>query len=958
MMSRSALPLLLALQALAAPLLAQAPAAPPAPEASLAGSLATAPDEAARQALLAGITVSPALVQAVVDEAQGGLGRGDVDRALDLYGLAERLARQIDDQPGLAAALHGQGESHRVRGEYPAARALFEQGLELARAASATFVEGRLLAGLGLVAEWQGDLDGSLHLHEQSLQRFEAAGSLRGQALATNNIASIYATLGEPEESLPRFAQVLELARRAADGLLEGRALNNIGYTLLRLGRYSEAYGYLQTALEQAERSQRRPSAILALHNPGDLHVRQGDPERGLAYYRQGLELARETGLQQALANAEADVGQALGALEEHAEARAAFERSLALFTELEDLRGQASAVTGLAVARGELGDCAGAMPDFERALGLAEQAGAAEERGFALNEKADCELRLGRAQAALVTIRQALDLWRGSGADRDSYRRGLVLAGRAEQVLGQVQAARASFVEAAAIVEELRAGLAGGETTRERFLAERTDPYLALAELSLASGQTNEALAFVERSKGRVLLDVLAAGRIRVDKRLTPEQRSAEQSLERRLAELGRDLRHERQRRQPDPGQLAGLEQRLGQARQARQDFVTRLYAEHPGLRTLRGDVAPLAPADLLELAPDARTALAEYTLGPAGVSLFVVTREQGEPRLSVHRLGPVRDVARDVRELRRRLAARDLEAIALATRLYRRLLQPAEAQLVGRTRLVLIPDGVLWELPFQALSPRPGRYLVEERSLSYAPSLTVLREMQRHRHAPLPGPPSLLAFGNPTLGEAQKRQGLALLGGETLAPLPEAERQVHELARLYGSASSRVYVGSEASESRAKAEASRYRVLHFATHGLLDGSDPLYSQLVLASPGPGDAEDGLLEAREILELDLTADLAVLSACETGRGRVSAGEGLIGLSWAFFVAGVPTTVVSQWKVEAGSTAALMLAFHRELRAGRGQAEALQRAMRELLRQPQWRQPFFWAGFAVMGDGG
>jgi CHAT domain-containing protein len=313
---------------------------------------------------------------------------------------------------------------------------------------------------------------------------------------------------------------------------------------------------------------------------------------------------------------------------------------------------------------------------------------------------------------------------------------------------------------------------------------------------------------------------------------------------------------------------------------------------------------------------------------------------------------------VTRDVRELRRRLAARDLEAVALASRLYRRLLQPAEAQLAGRSRLVVIPDGVLWELPFQALSPRPGRYLIEERSLSYAPSLTVLREMQRHRHAPLPGAPALLAFGNPTLGETQKRRGLALMGGETLAPLPEAERQVRELARLYGSAASRVYVGPEASEARAKAEAPRARVLHFATHGLLDGADPLYSQLVLAAPGPADTEDGLLEAREILELDLSADLAVLSACETGRGRVSAGEGLIGLSWAFFVAGVPTTVVSQWQVEAGSTAALMLAFHRELRAGHGQAEALQRAMRELLRRPQWRQPFFWAGFAVMGDGG
>src|SRR5262249_23275751 len=137
-----------------------------------------------------------------------------------------------------------------------------------------------------------------------------------------------------------------------------------------------------------------------------------------------------------------------------------------------------------------------------------------------------------------------------------------------------------------------------------------------------------------------------------------------------------------------------------------------------------------------------------------------------------------------------------------------------------------------------------------------------------------------------------------------------------------LYGARQSKVYTGAEAREERVKAEAPGYRVLHFATHGILDTTSPMYSHLVLSQQADHSEEDGLLEAWEVMDLDLNADVVVLAACETARGRVSAGEGLIGMSWAFFVAGSPTTVASQWKVESTSTTQLMLEFHRNLKAG------------------------------------
>jgi CHAT domain-containing protein len=218
------------------------------------------------------------------------------------------------------------------------------------------------------------------------------------------------------------------------------------------------------------------------------------------------------------------------------------------------------------------------------------------------------------------------------------------------------------------------------------------------------------------------------------------------------------------------------------------------------------------------------------------------------------------------------------------------------------------------------------------------------------------------LLALGNPLVGTGTVKGAAPALRDDKLDPLPEAEQEVKALGRLYGTSHSKVYVGAEAGEDRVKSEAGQAAILHFATHGTLNNSSPMYSHLALARGGAG--EDGLLEAWELMQLDLKADLAVLSACETARGRVGAGEGMIGLSWAMFIAGVPSIVVSQWKVESAGTRDLMVSFHRALisKPGAGKAkptkaEALRQAALRLMKNPETSHPFYWAGFVLVGDG-
>jgi CHAT domain-containing protein len=254
------------------------------------------------------------------------------------------------------------------------------------------------------------------------------------------------------------------------------------------------------------------------------------------------------------------------------------------------------------------------------------------------------------------------------------------------------------------------------------------------------------------------------------------------------------------------------------------------------------------------------------------------------------------------------------------------------------------------LWNVPFQALVDGAGKYLLEDYAISYAPSLSVWREMKR-KSSGAASPTTLLALGNPLL--TVKAAGSVSPAED--CPLPGAEQEVTAIAALTGSGQSRVLIGRQASEAAFRASAANYRTLHLATHGILDNQQPLYSYLRLARTGPAPDTDGRLEAHEILEMSLNADLAVLSACHTADGKISAGEGIVGMSWAFFVAGCRATVVSQWAVNSEATAALMAHFYRGLAQGQTPAQALRGASLALRQEARYRQPFYWAGFVLLG---
>jgi len=383
--------------------------------------------------------------------------------------------------------------------------------------------------------------------------------------------------------------------------------------------------------------------------------------------------------------------------------------------------------------------------------------------------------------------------------------------------------------------------------------------------------------------------------------------------------------------------------------------------------LKTLRGEGKPFDVARAASLLNDTETALLDYAETDENVYLFAFTRTGGRARsrrpassLKIYVIGVDRgDLYARVTKFQEAISSRSDAAQAQARELYDLMLKPAQEQIAARKHLVFAPDAVSWNLPFQALRTEDGRYLIENYAVSYAPSLTALSAISALRARPRPrrpAPPSLLAIVNPALSPAMETRIKSILPAELPGQTPDAQTEVDELSKLYGERRVAVLVGPGASEDRMKAEAGKYDLLHLDVRSVLNETAPLFSFAALSSNAEAK-EDGALEVREIFDLDLKTDLAVISASELAWPRAGAMRSMTGLTWAWFVAGCPATVVSRWRTDESFD--LALEFHRRIIPSwrkESKARTWQAAVQQSLSREERRHPYFWAGFSVLGD--
>lgn len=913
---------------------------------------------------------------------------GAFTEARTQWEAALRMTLQVGDSAGAAEILTSLGLVSRRLGEYPEARRFGEEGLALKLRLGMGAALFRSYNALGLTAEDEGRLGDAASLFGLAAESAAAVGDSLDVAKAAFNMARVHAERGEPGPARAGFARLLDAATAAGDTLLVGRALVNLGMMSIREGDPVPAVSSLERARDMARLSSDVEAEENALGQLATAYLLLGEPQRAFAALDTALELAVRHGMKRQEGEDLKLLGDLYALAGDHRRALDHYHRgSLAL--------------AGLELPE-EMGNLLRAQAESFRALGASDSAGVRATRADSLHatagfresrfhdvlllaeiaaeakRNAEAGDYLDRAQAIATsmgsgahTARWAVAsarIWERAGepdsvlsvlarAEDDLPRLGSVdgwepdaLRARAHARLERTEAAVAAGRSAVAGIERVRLAY-GAPELRTALTASRSDVYGELVVNLLRLGRVADAFEVADAARGRALLEHLGAARSELAQGPagTLDVLRARELL-RRIDELVARLESIRPGGQGSRAVEEGLEGDVRKALESARSEYEALAARVA--RVPDAAILGVSPARLPEvrgaLAPG--EALLEFMVSEARLDLFVVTRD-GIRSVTV----PVSsdDLSQRVRlaiDLVSRPPGGGYPDPVLAS-LHGTLVAPAEGEglLAGISRLVIVPHGALVYLPFAALLDEAGSPMVERYAILHLASAAALPAL-RGRPLPAPG----------TVGPAT-----------VLAPfpreLPASRREAREVAGILGAPPQGVLVGAAATEAALRRSLAAPGVVHLATHGVMNEANPMFTRLELRAGsaedrgGTGQPGDGRLEVREILALEVAANLVYLSGCETGRAGAWAshfarGEDYATLAQAFLYAGARNVTATLWRISDPAAAVFAGRFHEAL-LDRDPVEALASAQRALRRDPRYADPYYWAAYQLTGAG-
>jgi CHAT domain-containing protein/Tfp pilus assembly protein PilF len=922
---------------------------------------------------------------------RGREGQEAESLALEKARQAFSLWEKVGDGWGEVEALTEIASIHSREGKPQEALAWYEKALAKARASGYSEGEASALANMAYCHRQLKSYDESVALYGQALEKWREIGSVSEQGFMFQGLGRVYYRKGDYDRALSAFQESLRLDREARDLDQQADALTGIGAIHFTRGDLSDALRAFEEALELSRAVGDTSGELLSEGNIAGIYTRRGQLQKAVEIYAGLVGRVKPQGegvLFNNLGAAYLDLGDTERALEN-------YERSRAAYRATQDADGEAAALIAIGRARQGLGDPRAALKEYEAAQGLIR-----EESWDLPHFVGLARLALGEAEKARQSLERALEIARASGS-RSREAQTLLALGSAHRALGQTGAgiesftrvialgteiqypsvvapalleratalrddgrladAKADVEKAVEIIESTRRNIAG-QQIRTGYFSSRRNYYDVYIDLLMRLGQPAAALAVSERAHARGMLDLLAEGRIDVSQGLSPDLKQEQDELSDELSKAQALLRESK----PGTDQARERGQQVEALYERLEELDWKARAQNP--RYSQVDPKPLTLEEIQKQDLGEDTALLEYALGKERSFLFVVTHEG----LSSYVLPNAGRIAERVRALRTALEREDLLTRGTyreaAYQLYQDLVAPASAVLKGKSDLVIVPDRALYYVPFEALLDEEAgdrsysdlSYLLRKYAISYVPSASVLAGLRAPRADPVAADRKRLAAFAPFAAEtgrrAQPSPAERRMTGWNLLPLPASSREVAKIAALYSGSALKFFAGdaSESNVTHNPAVAAAER-LHFATHAQSDERHPELSGLVLA-PGEGKRDDGLLQVHEIFNLKLSADLVVLSACQTALGKEVTGEGLVGLTRAFFYAGVPSVVVSLWNVVDGPTPDLMLSFYEDLDRLGSRARALQQAKLTMISKRGYAHPAYWAPFILVGE--
>lgn len=897
------------------------------------------------------------------------------DKAIFLYDAIISVADILGDSRSKYQALYGKGDILYFDKDYDRALELFLQSYHLVdkeKYVSDYIVVASIIGavfsqkGLPRAAEeyYMMAIDCELRSGQEGASSLPSR--IYGLARAYSGLGGIYYKNMEYQKSIESYQSASVYYGAIIDR--DTRSVTLYVDHLYMLGRLYRLTGNSSKALSLYDKaasiavSRKLKGVLLDIYNStGVLYLEQEDYSRAIYYFFMGLDLSnselQHLGREMVLLN--------LGVVEQRKGnlvlAQKYYQDSVNSAKQINNQDVIIAAGEGLGAVYREKGAYDQAMDILDRSLSLAKDLNDNVRIAEILWRKAEVHYDLEQYDQVIELGSRSLELARNL-----QFSNLYILASTlvAKSLIKRNDPASAESMLRSTVneIENQRNRIAGREMSQQLYFENKVIPYHLLIDLNIRKADVFSALSNAERVKGRVLLDALRNGRALPQREMSGIEKDEQRRLNQSIVNLNRALRAELEKETNNQESIDKVKSELTDARLKYSTFLDLLQSSRTsGAGQREIEVSPtLDPASLKKLPSD--TVFISFTVTDNRTWVFLITNSDGVADVSAKALDIARkDLREIISDLHKTLSARSLGFNTVSRKVYDLLISPLEGSFTGKKKLCVIPDDILWDAPFQTLIRRNGRYLIEDYAISYAPSLSVYLQMRaKENHASSGDSNSLLAFGNPLVGEEAAQNLRDQQRGGSFEPLPHAEVEVRTVLPMFRDKSSRALIREEAEERKFKSLAGGYRTLHLATHGVLDNQNPLYSYLLLSRKDDDPEEDGILEAREILEMELNADLAVLSACETARGRIGSGEGMVGMAWAFFVAGCRSTIVSQWRVDSEGTAKFMIDFYRSLErtrrtGGMSKSEALRAAALGMVSNPRYRHPYYWAGFILIG---
>jgi CHAT domain-containing protein len=824
----------------------------------------------------------------------------------------------------------------------------------------------------------------SEELARQALDLSEKAGDKGRAAWAMVLLSSSIAYQGRLSEALEIAQKNVPVARESGDKKILEQALNSLASITGGLGRYEEALGIFYECLDLAREINDPTMQYMSLLNIGEAYVRSDDPDKAELPLQDSLRIARELKPNLRASNPSKKATEMvllnLGGMEM---ARQRYRAALNYYEQVHVSKPESSlwvvaALQGMAASYEQLGEPQKAIEFLDQAIPIAEKSASGVEYRNLLSALGENQEKFGSLDAALASENKALALIHQAGGDPDSEWQVESRIAHIERTLGNNDQALEHYEKSINGIELLRSVALNTEEGRAGMVERSRATYAETADLLIDLHRQGEALEMSERGRARAFLDMLAEARVGVADELTLDQRKQENAILTRLSSAQRKLWDQNASSgEKNEAELNAAESDLEklhlQIRQTNPRYASLQYPE------------PIHVAAVQSKLLDDHTALIEYLLGDKRSLAWVVTKDTVTSSILPARKDIEKRVAAYRKLLAEPVSALTLEqSVAkinvLGKELYDLIFSPIESDVRSSRTLIIVPDATLGYLPFEGMVTKSSRgkntYLAERFAIVYGPSASALVTVAEMNHQLTPRK-ALLAFGDPVITSAialskvasEKSASISKVRspspvedyaerGFSLARLPYTRDEVLTIGRLFPVNQQRLYLGADAREENVKNEKlDNFRYIHFASHGFLDESHPGRSGILL-SRAPDSSEDGILQTGEIMRLKLNADMVTLSACSTGLGKLMNGEGVLGLTRAFFYAGARNVAVSLWNVNDAATATLMQSFYLNLRRGLPQSEALRRAKLGLLHSSQasWHHPYFWAAFVLEGQ--